>query len=243
MRRSGRRGDHGEVPGSVIARIDQAFIDLPEVRPGIEPYLRRLAEYGWCEGVPPRRYCGRSLLTSGRRGRPRPASGARTGIRPVLPARVSRTTAPTDRPQPSVPENSSRPIIRVAREQPSSSCQTGVGGVPRPVPLPRPGTICQVCRASIRGSSVRSRGKPRWVLGNFNALFTHRIRIAGDLAEFLPGRRPRVLHRGSMNGPPELHPDRVASWQRIFVALVSSGGPVVRIPPESASRPHLGWEP
>ena len=53
MRRSGRQGDHGQVPGSVIARIDQAFIDLPEVRPGIEPYLRRLAEHGWSEGVPP----------------------------------------------------------------------------------------------------------------------------------------------------------------------------------------------
>jgi hypothetical protein len=37
----------------VIARIDQAFVDLPEVRPGIEPYLRRLAECGWPEGVPP----------------------------------------------------------------------------------------------------------------------------------------------------------------------------------------------
>lgn len=30
--------------------------------------------------------------------------------------------------------------------------------------------------------------KPRWVLGNFNALFTHRVRIAGDLAEFVPGQ-------------------------------------------------------
>jgi len=53
MRRSGRQGDHGQVPGSVFARIGQAFIDLPEVRPGIEPYLRRLAECGWSEGMPP----------------------------------------------------------------------------------------------------------------------------------------------------------------------------------------------
>jgi hypothetical protein len=53
MRQSGRQGDQGQVAGSVIARIDQAFIDLPEVRPGIEPYLRRLAECGWSEGVPP----------------------------------------------------------------------------------------------------------------------------------------------------------------------------------------------
>ena len=39
---------------SVIARIDGAFAELPEVRPGTEPYLRRLAECGWSEGVPPR---------------------------------------------------------------------------------------------------------------------------------------------------------------------------------------------
>lgn len=38
---------------SVIARIDRAFIDLPEIRPGTEPYLRRSAERGWSEGAPP----------------------------------------------------------------------------------------------------------------------------------------------------------------------------------------------
>jgi hypothetical protein len=53
MRRSGRQGDHGQVAGSVIARIGRAFTGLPEVRPGIEPYLPRLAGYGWSEGVPP----------------------------------------------------------------------------------------------------------------------------------------------------------------------------------------------
>jgi hypothetical protein len=37
----------------VIARIDQALADLPEIRPGAGPYLRRLAECGWAEGVPP----------------------------------------------------------------------------------------------------------------------------------------------------------------------------------------------
>ncbi|MGE5288292.1 MAG: hypothetical protein ACM3ML_14065 [Micromonosporaceae bacterium] len=37
----------------MITRIDRAFIDVPEVRPGTEPYLRRLAERGWPGGVPP----------------------------------------------------------------------------------------------------------------------------------------------------------------------------------------------
>jgi hypothetical protein len=36
----------------VIARIDQAFVDLPEIRPGAGPYLRRLVECGWSEGAP-----------------------------------------------------------------------------------------------------------------------------------------------------------------------------------------------
>jgi hypothetical protein len=53
MRRSGRRGAHGRADRSLIARIDQAFVDLPEIRPGTEPYLRRLAERGWSGGEPP----------------------------------------------------------------------------------------------------------------------------------------------------------------------------------------------
>src|SRR5439155_20275527 len=53
MRRSGREGDPGRASRSLIARIDQAFADLPEIRPGMEPYLRRLAERGWSGGVPP----------------------------------------------------------------------------------------------------------------------------------------------------------------------------------------------
>jgi hypothetical protein len=35
-----------------MARIDQAFVDLSEVRPGTEPYLRRLAENGWAGREP-----------------------------------------------------------------------------------------------------------------------------------------------------------------------------------------------
>jgi hypothetical protein len=53
MRRSGR-GGHGHTARSLIARIDQAFLDLPEVRPGTGPYLRRLAEHGWSGGEPSR---------------------------------------------------------------------------------------------------------------------------------------------------------------------------------------------
>ena len=52
-RRSGRQGDRDRAARSLIARIDRAFIDLPEIRPGAEAYLCRLAESGWCEGVPP----------------------------------------------------------------------------------------------------------------------------------------------------------------------------------------------
>jgi hypothetical protein len=52
MRRSGRPDDHGRAARSIIARIDRAFTDLPEVRPGAGPYLRRLAECGWSEGMP-----------------------------------------------------------------------------------------------------------------------------------------------------------------------------------------------
>ena len=51
--RAGRHDDHGRAARSVIARIDRAFTDLPEVRPGAGPYLRRLAECGWSEGAPP----------------------------------------------------------------------------------------------------------------------------------------------------------------------------------------------
>jgi len=42
MRRPGGQDDHGPAASSVIARIDRAFTDLPEVRPGAGPYLRRL---------------------------------------------------------------------------------------------------------------------------------------------------------------------------------------------------------
>jgi hypothetical protein len=38
---------------SLIARIDRAFADLPEIRPGTELYLRRLATGGWSAGEPP----------------------------------------------------------------------------------------------------------------------------------------------------------------------------------------------
>lgn len=53
MHRSGQRGDYGRAGGSLIARIDQAFLDLPAIRLGTEPYLRRLAERGWSGGEPP----------------------------------------------------------------------------------------------------------------------------------------------------------------------------------------------
>jgi hypothetical protein len=53
MSRSGRQDDHRRAGRSLIARIDQAFADLPEIRPGMEPYLRRLAERGWPGGEPP----------------------------------------------------------------------------------------------------------------------------------------------------------------------------------------------
>ena len=42
------------VTRSLIARIDQAFVDLPGIRPGTGLYLRRLAERGWSGGEPPR---------------------------------------------------------------------------------------------------------------------------------------------------------------------------------------------
>lgn len=53
MRRPGRQDDHGPAARSIIARIDRAFTDLPEVRPGAGPYLRRLAECGWSGGTSP----------------------------------------------------------------------------------------------------------------------------------------------------------------------------------------------
>src|SRR2546429_8077477 len=53
MRRPGRQDDHGPAARSIIARIDRALTDLPEVRPGAGPYLRRLAECGWSGGTPP----------------------------------------------------------------------------------------------------------------------------------------------------------------------------------------------
>jgi hypothetical protein len=53
MSRSGRQDDHRGAGRSLIARIDQAFADLPGIRPGMEPYLRRLAERGWPGGEPP----------------------------------------------------------------------------------------------------------------------------------------------------------------------------------------------
>jgi hypothetical protein len=53
MRRPGRQDDHEQAARSIIARIDRAFTDLPEVRPGAGPYLRRLAECGWSGGTPP----------------------------------------------------------------------------------------------------------------------------------------------------------------------------------------------
>ena len=37
---------------SIITRIDRAFTDLPEVRPGTGPYMRRLAECGWSGSTP-----------------------------------------------------------------------------------------------------------------------------------------------------------------------------------------------
>lgn len=52
MRRPGRQDDHGPAARSIIARIDRAFIDLPEVRPGAGPYLRRLTGCGWSGGTP-----------------------------------------------------------------------------------------------------------------------------------------------------------------------------------------------
>jgi hypothetical protein len=52
MRRSGQRDDHGRAGVPLIARIDQAFADLPEIRPGAEPYLRRLDERGLAGGDP-----------------------------------------------------------------------------------------------------------------------------------------------------------------------------------------------
>jgi hypothetical protein len=53
MGRSGLRGNYDRAGGSLIARIDQAFLDVPEIRPGAEPYLRRLAEHGWSGGELP----------------------------------------------------------------------------------------------------------------------------------------------------------------------------------------------
>ena len=53
MSRSGRLSDHRRAGRSLIARIDQAFADLSGIRPGMEPYLRRLAERGWSGGEPP----------------------------------------------------------------------------------------------------------------------------------------------------------------------------------------------
>jgi hypothetical protein len=53
MNRSGRHCDHGRAGRSLIARIDQAFVDLPEIRPGTDPYIRALAERGWSGGMPP----------------------------------------------------------------------------------------------------------------------------------------------------------------------------------------------
>ena len=53
MRRPGHQDDHGPAARSIIARIDRAVTDLPEVRPGAGPYLRRLAECGWSGGTPP----------------------------------------------------------------------------------------------------------------------------------------------------------------------------------------------
>jgi hypothetical protein len=53
MNRSGRHGDPGRAGRSLIARIDQAFVDLPEIRPGTDPYMRALAERGWSGGMPP----------------------------------------------------------------------------------------------------------------------------------------------------------------------------------------------
>lgn len=47
-------GHPGRAARSLIARIDQAFAGLPQVRPGAGPYLRRLAERGWSGGEPPR---------------------------------------------------------------------------------------------------------------------------------------------------------------------------------------------
>jgi hypothetical protein len=35
---------------SLIARIDQALIELPAVRSGTEPYLHRMSELGWAGG-------------------------------------------------------------------------------------------------------------------------------------------------------------------------------------------------
>jgi hypothetical protein len=64
MRRPGRQDDHDPAVRSVIARIDRAFTDLPEVRPGAGPYLRRVAECGWSGGRRRRSYCGTSLSTS-----------------------------------------------------------------------------------------------------------------------------------------------------------------------------------
>jgi hypothetical protein len=53
MRRSGRPRDRGQATKSLITRIDQALVDLPEIRPGAGPYLRRLSECGWSDGEPP----------------------------------------------------------------------------------------------------------------------------------------------------------------------------------------------
>jgi len=53
MRRPGGQDDNGPAARSIIARIDQALTDLPEVRPGAGPYLRRLAECSWSGSTPP----------------------------------------------------------------------------------------------------------------------------------------------------------------------------------------------
>lgn len=50
MPRSGRPPKPGGAGRSLLARIDQALVDLPEIRPGAEPYLHRLAERGWSGG-------------------------------------------------------------------------------------------------------------------------------------------------------------------------------------------------
>jgi hypothetical protein len=52
MRRPGRQDNHEWAARSIIGRIDRAFTDLPEVRPGAGRYLRRLPECRWSGGTP-----------------------------------------------------------------------------------------------------------------------------------------------------------------------------------------------